>query len=152
MCQTPRRYRLSTNGATRGNAETAESGDLPVPTMCRRVSHVRAVLRWYCIFSSGDIEQVECKSTIRSSHHLFAPRSAKPETTWGMTDNHQVIALCSVGSLGKYLCDELLADGRYTFIVISRQVSPRLKGLISSQILIDLRSSQTKGLSSSIVI
>ena len=66
-----------------------------------------------------------------------------------MTDNYQVIALCSVGSLGKYLCDELLADGRYKFVVISRQVSPRLNELISSQILIDMRSSQTKGLSSS---
>lgn len=69
-----------------------------------------------------------------------------------MTDNHQVIALCSVGSLGKYLCDELLADGRYTFIVISRQVSPRLNELVSNQLLIDMRSSQTKGLSSSSVI
>lgn len=56
-----------------------------------------------------------------------------------MTENHQVIALCSVGSLGKYLCDELLADGRYTFVVISRQVSPRLKDLLSSRKLIGLR-------------
>ena len=54
-----------------------------------------------------------------------------------MTDNHQVIALCSVGSLGKYLCDELLTDGRYTFVVISRQVSPRLRELVSSHLLID---------------
>ncbi|KAL8804079.1 MAG: hypothetical protein Q9182_002792 [Xanthomendoza sp. 2 TL-2023] len=30
-----------------------------------------------------------------------------------MTGNGQVIAVCSVGSLGKYLCDELLADGQY---------------------------------------
>ena len=39
-----------------------------------------------------------------------------------MTGNDQVIAVCSVGSLGKYLCDELLADGRYKFVVINRQV------------------------------
>ena len=68
-----------------------------------------------------------------------------------MTDNRQVIALCSVGSLGKYLCDELLADGRYTFVVISRQVSPKPNERGSSQILIDMRSSQTKELSSSSV-
>ncbi|KAL8713670.1 MAG: hypothetical protein Q9220_002196 [cf. Caloplaca sp. 1 TL-2023] len=42
-----------------------------------------------------------------------------------MTDNHQVIAVCSVGSLGKYLCDELLADGRYSFVVINRQSSEK---------------------------
>ena len=101
------------------------------------------------LFSSRDIEQVERNSTIRSSHYLFGHCSAKPHATRGMTDNHQVIALCSVGSLGKYLCDELLTDGRYTFVVISRQVSPRLKELVSSQILIDIRASQTKGLSSS---
>lgn len=41
-----------------------------------------------------------------------------------MTDDHAVIALCSVGNLGKYFCDELLADGRYPFVVISRQVCP----------------------------
>lgn len=39
-----------------------------------------------------------------------------------MADNRQVIALCPVGSLGKYLCDELLTDSRYRFVVISRQV------------------------------
>ncbi|PFH62476.1 hypothetical protein XA68_13378 [Ophiocordyceps unilateralis] len=38
-----------------------------------------------------------------------------------MADTQQIIALCSVGNLGKYLCDELLADGRYKFFVISRQ-------------------------------
>ncbi|KAL8684383.1 MAG: hypothetical protein Q9224_006389 [Gallowayella concinna] len=37
-----------------------------------------------------------------------------------MTGNGQVIAVCSVGSLGKYLCDELLAHGRYKFVVINR--------------------------------
>ena len=46
-----------------------------------------------------------------------------------MTDNDQVIAVCSVGNLGKYLCEELLADGRYKFVVISRQVSARLRPL-----------------------
>ena len=40
-----------------------------------------------------------------------------------MADSRPAIALCSVGSLGKYLCDELLAHSRYSFVVISRQVS-----------------------------
>jgi hypothetical protein len=68
-----------------------------------------------------------------------------------MTDNHQVIALCSVGSLGKYLVDELLADGRYKFVVISRQVSPTLKEQLMAQILTEMLSSQTKEYSSSSV-
>ncbi|KAI4170651.1 MAG: hypothetical protein LQ348_007072 [Seirophora lacunosa] len=55
-----------------------------------------------------------------------------------MTDKHQVIALCSVGSLGKYLCDELLAHGRYTFVVISRQSN---KGAFFEQRGIDVRPS-----------
>jgi hypothetical protein len=42
-----------------------------------------------------------------------------------MADTQEVIALCSVGNLGKYLCEELLADGRYSFVVISRQVSQK---------------------------
>lgn len=46
-----------------------------------------------------------------------------------MADSHQVVALCSVGCLGKYLCDELVSDSRYSFVVISRQVSPRLREL-----------------------
>ncbi|RCI17266.1 hypothetical protein L249_3158 [Ophiocordyceps polyrhachis-furcata BCC 54312] len=40
-----------------------------------------------------------------------------------MASTQQVIALCSVGNLGKSLCDELLEDGRYKFFVISRQSS-----------------------------
>ncbi|RDA86146.1 hypothetical protein CP532_3051 [Ophiocordyceps camponoti-leonardi (nom. inval.)] len=38
-----------------------------------------------------------------------------------MASTQQVIAICSVGNLGKSLCDELLEDGRYKFFVISRQ-------------------------------
>ncbi|KAI4221387.1 MAG: hypothetical protein L6R36_006946 [Xanthoria steineri] len=55
-----------------------------------------------------------------------------------MTDDHAVIALCSVGNLGKYFCDELLADGRYPFVVISRQSN---KGPFFEERGIDVRSS-----------
>ncbi|RFU34403.1 hypothetical protein B7463_g1944, partial [Scytalidium lignicola] len=55
-----------------------------------------------------------------------------------MADSRQVIALCSVGNLGKYLCDELLADGRYAFIVISRQSN---KEAFFEQRNIDVRTS-----------
>ncbi|EQL00454.1 NmrA-like protein [Ophiocordyceps sinensis CO18] len=48
-----------------------------------------------------------------------------------------VIALCSVGSLGKYLCDELLAAGRQ-FVVISRQSN---KGAFFEQRNIRVRTS-----------
>ncbi|PHH59781.1 hypothetical protein CDD81_2585 [Ophiocordyceps australis] len=50
----------------------------------------------------------------------------------------QTIALLSVGNLGKYMCDELLADGRYQFIVISRQ---SYKGPFFEQRGIDVRRS-----------
>lgn len=50
---------------------------------------------------------------------------AEQRNTSNMADTQEVIALCSVGNLGKYLCEELLADGRYSFVVISRQVSQK---------------------------
>ncbi|GAO17615.1 uncharacterized protein UV8b_06060 [Ustilaginoidea virens] len=55
-----------------------------------------------------------------------------------MADSRPAIALCSVGSLGKYLCDELLAHSRYSFVVISRQ---RNKDPFFADRNIDLRTS-----------
>ncbi|KJZ75320.1 hypothetical protein HIM_05246 [Hirsutella minnesotensis 3608] len=52
-----------------------------------------------------------------------------------MADNRKVIALCSVGNLGKYLCDELLAGGLYDF------VSKANKGVFFEQRNIDVRAS-----------
>lgn len=49
-----------------------------------------------------------------------------------------VIALCSVGNLGKYVCDELITDGKFDFIVISRQSS---KGDFFTKRNIDVRTS-----------
>lgn len=44
-----------------------------------------------------------------------------------------VVALAAIGNLGKFLCEELLADGRFDFVVLTRQVSIltvfRAKGL-----------------------
>ena len=39
-----------------------------------------------------------------------------------MTPSGQVIALAAVGCMGKYVCEELLADDRFDVVVISRGV------------------------------
>ncbi|KAB8218710.1 NAD(P)-binding protein [Aspergillus novoparasiticus] len=39
----------------------------------------------------------------------------------------QVIALAGVGNLGKYLCEELLKDSRYSLVILSRQTSAWFK-------------------------
>lgn len=57
-----------------------------------------------------------------------------------MTASRQVIALCSVGNLGKYICDELLTDNRYDIVVISRQVSAKPTKMMFMKSLIGLRS------------
>ena len=44
------------------------------------------------------------------------------KTTMG-SQSRQVIALAAVGCMGKYVCEELLADDRFDVVVISRAVS-----------------------------
>jgi uncharacterized protein YbjT (DUF2867 family) len=39
-----------------------------------------------------------------------------------MSSTRQVIALAAVGNLGRYICEELVADDRFDVVVISRQV------------------------------
>jgi predicted dinucleotide-utilizing enzyme len=41
-----------------------------------------------------------------------------------MSSARQVIALVGVGNLGKYICEELVADDRFDLVVISRRVIP----------------------------
>ena len=48
-----------------------------------------------------------------------------------MTTPRQVIALAAVGCMGKYVCEELLADDRFDVVVISRGV--RLIHVLSHQ-------------------
>jgi predicted dinucleotide-utilizing enzyme len=43
-----------------------------------------------------------------------------------MEISRQKVALVAVGNLGKYVCEELLSDNRFEFIVVSRQASHAL--------------------------
>ena len=50
-----------------------------------------------------------------------------------MDGQRPVVALAAIGNLGKFVCEELIADGHFDFVVLTRQVSIptlfRAKGL-----------------------
>jgi hypothetical protein len=51
---------------------------------------------------------------------LCLSSSGYPQNT--MSKTRQVIALAAVGNLGKYTCEEIVANDRFDVVVISRQV------------------------------